>query len=203
MSETELVGDHVTEVCESTYVKHSGNRQIEAAGETKTTTVGDALKSKMPKNFSWVVDSQVCAMGFPGSPENMLYLLENNVRYLVSLTAERQPSVSDFPEITVLPITVLDFTPPTLEQIDQCLDIIDKALQEGKAAGLHCAHGKGRTGTVLACYFIREFCMEPQRALDQIRMYRPGSVETKEQEEVIFEYANYVKEKHKQDCENK
>ncbi|XP_060082194.1 dual specificity protein phosphatase 23-like isoform X2 [Ylistrum balloti] len=164
------------------------------------TTLGDALKSRMPKNFSWVVEDQVCAMGFPDSPENMMYLVENNVRTLVSLTAERQPLVKDFPEITLFPIKVVDFTPPTLEQIDQCIDIIEKTLLEGKAAGLHCAHGKGRTGTVLACYFIKEFCMEPKKALEQIRIYRPGSVETQEQEQVIFEYANYIKVKQKPKC---
>ncbi|XP_033736980.1 dual specificity protein phosphatase 23-like isoform X2 [Pecten maximus] len=168
--------------------------------EAEAPIVGDAIRSRMPGNFSWVVEDQVCAMGFPDSPENMKYLVERNVGYLISLTAERQPSVHDFPEITLLPVKVVDFTPPTVEQIDRCIDIIKTALQAGKAAGLHCAHGKGRTGTVLACYFIKEFCMEPKHALDQIRMYRPGSVETKEQEKVIFEYANYTKVKLKPDC---
>ncbi|XP_069127698.1 dual specificity protein phosphatase 23-like isoform X1 [Argopecten irradians] len=166
------------------------------------TIFGDVVKSRIPKNFSWVVENDVCAMGFPESPENMMYLVEHDVGYLVSLTDERQPSVKDFPEINLFPVKVKDFTPPTMDQIDQCIDIIETALKDGKAAGLHCAHGKGRTGTVLACYFIKRYCMEPQRALDEIRVYRPGSVETKEQEQAIFDYSDYIKVKDRQDCGN-
>lgn len=68
----------------------------------------------MPKNFSWVVGGHICAMGFPGQPENILYLVKNNVRYLISLTAEREPPVDGFPgtsifkRIQIFPMTKIN-----------------------------------------------------------------------------------------------
>ena len=57
-----------------------------------------------------------------------------------------------------------------------------------QAAGIHCAHGKGRTGTVLACYLIKHHNMTAAEAVSKIRMLRPGSIETSEQEQTVFLY---------------
>ena len=51
----------------------------------------------MPDFFSWLVDKKVCGMGFPWDKENIRYLLDNNVYYLISLTEEAQPKVDTFP----------------------------------------------------------------------------------------------------------
>lgn len=143
------------------------------------------LEPKMPNNFSWVVDGQICAMGFPGQAKNILYLVKNNVRYLISLTAEREPPVDGFPDLTLINIKVVDFTPPSIEQIEQCLSIFEKAGQEGKAVGIHCNMGKGRTGTVLACYFVKFHNMDPIRAIQQVKRLRRWSVQTLEQENAV------------------
>ncbi|KAL3868847.1 hypothetical protein ACJMK2_041604 [Sinanodonta woodiana] len=144
--------------------------------------------SKMPKNFSWVIDEKLCGMGFPGQSENMVYLLENNVKCLISLTPEREPPVHDFKDMDFFPVKVLDFTPPSQEQIDHCLEAISKANFEGKAAGVHCAHGQGRTGTVLACYLVKFLDYSGEDAIKKIRLLRPGSIETSEQEQAIRDF---------------
>ncbi|KAL5021084.1 hypothetical protein ScPMuIL_000239 [Solemya velum] len=86
------------------------------------------MTSVKPQNFSWVVENRVCGLAFPRQPENIQYLLENNVGCLITLTAEDIPPVNDFPE---------------------------KANQKGKAVAVHCMKGRGRTGTVLSCYFVK------------------------------------------------
>ena len=59
----------------------------------------EKVDSIMPDFFSWLVDKKVCGMGFPWDKENIRYLLDNNVYYLISLTEETQPKVDTFPEV--------------------------------------------------------------------------------------------------------
>ena len=58
---------------------------------------------------------------------------------------------------------------------------------------VHCLGGHGRTGTMLACYLVRFKNYPANKAIETIRRMRPGSVETKEQEEVIAQFAKSLK----------
>jgi atypical dual specificity phosphatase len=53
---------------------------------------------------------------------------------------------------------------------------------------VHCRAGKGRTGTVLAAYFVSKG-MSAAEALQRVRELRPGSIETPEQEHAIADLA--------------
>ena len=77
--------------------------------------------------------------------------------------------------------------PPTLQQMHQAVSIIQTSLKSNQPVVVHCMHGLGRTGTIIAGYFITSG-LSAQEAIDYIRKLRPGSVETEEQEKVIHEY---------------
>jgi atypical dual specificity phosphatase len=49
-------------------------------------------------------------------------------------------------------VPVPNFKPPTVAQMDHCAALITSAVLAGGAALVHCGGGKGRAGTVLACW---------------------------------------------------
>ena len=59
-------------------------------------------------------------------------------------------------------------------------------LARGGKVVFHCRGGLGRTG-LLAARLLVEFGLEPEEAIAQVRGARPGAIETKEQEQYIYE----------------
>lgn len=58
---------------------------------------------------------------------------------------------------------------------------------------MHCAHGKGRTGTILACYLVRKYSLSAEEAIQRLRALRPGSVETSGQEKIVSLYEQFMR----------
>ena len=61
-------------------------------------------------------------------------------------------------------------------------------MDQNKGVAVHCGAGLGRTGVVLAAYFVATGATA-QNAVARIRRLRPGSIETDEQAEAIEHYA--------------
>lgn len=58
---------------------------------------------------------------------------------------------------------------------------------------MHCTLGFGRTGTMLACYLVKERGLCAGDAIAEIRRLRPGSIETYEQEKAVFQFYQRTK----------
>lgn len=143
--------------------------------------------------FSWVIDKQAAGMPRPGGSrpleQDLAYLNEQGLDVLVSLTETPiNPQALQQHGIAGMHIPVQDFHAPTQEQLDQYVGSVQGWLSEGKQVGTHCAGGKGRTGTFLAALFVARG-MGAEEAIAEIRKLRPGSIETKEQEEAVKEFA--------------
>ena len=61
------------------------------------------------------------------------------------------------------------------------------ALREGRRIFLHCKGGLGRTGTVAAC-LLREAGIGAADAVAQVRLVRPKTIETTQQERYVQAY---------------
>jgi atypical dual specificity phosphatase len=55
------------------------------------------------------------------------------------------------------------------------------------AVAVHCTAGLGRTGVILACYFVTTG-LNPRDAMARVRRMRPGSIETTEQAKAVSEF---------------
>jgi atypical dual specificity phosphatase len=154
-------------------------------------------------NFNWLVGGEIAGMGQPGGygyqlrdgrerlARDLDLLSGEGIRAVVSLTedplAETMLRARD---MSYLHLPVADMEAPTLEDALKFMEFTRKAASANRPLVVHCGAGKGRTGTMLACYLV-ERGMGPGQALARVRRVRPGSVETAGQEDTVRDYSDH------------
>jgi len=151
-----------------------------------------------PLGFSWVEPSRLAAMARPFGPEELLWLRDQGIQLIISLTEEplRRDWVNDA-GLLAIHIPIGDMCAPLAEQFDEAISAIRRAHDQGIGVAIHCFAGHGRTGTLLAGYFVSQG-MSAEDAISRVRELRPGSIETPEQELAVAEYALRQKEQARQ-----
>lgn len=97
-------------------------------------------------------------------------------------------------KIEYLHLKVDDFSSPIIDELDSTVDYMIDQIGEDKPTLVHCLAGKGRTGTVLAGYIIKNEKINAQRAIEKVRILRPGSIQTDQQENTLYHYENFIKQ---------
>ena len=156
--------------------------------------------SNKPTNFSWVIDNKLAGSGTPMTSAQYKWLIKNNIKSIVTVREfplpekwlvdkEKETLINDYNFVYVK-----DYGVPTLEVLDNTVDYINtKISKEKKPLVVHCAAGKGRTGTILAAYLLKQDNISAQDAIKKIRKLRPGSIQSKIQEEILHKYETFLK----------
>lgn len=142
--------------------------------------------------ITWLEAGRLAACQYPYDDRALRELADRGVRVLVNLhKRSHSPELLARYGLTEHHLPVLAFIPPTPEQPEQGVTAIEQAIAAGQKVAVHCAAGLGRTGTLLACYLVKQG-LDPSEALARVREVRPGSVETPEQEAAIATYAREI-----------
>lgn len=156
--------------------------------------------SNKPTNFSWVIENKLAGSGTPMTSEQYRWLIKNNIKSIVTVREFPLPQkwLVDNEKETIINdykfVFVKDYGVPSLEVLDNIVDYINiKITKEKKPLVVHCAAGKGRTGTILAAYLLKQDNISSQDAIKKIRSLRPGSIQSKIQEEILHEYETFLK----------
>lgn len=160
---------------------------------------------RLPRFFTWVVPFTLAAMSTPRNAEDIKALASPHIgiRHIVTLTEEEPLDASWFRggrvKHTYLPVP--NYDPPTIEQVDLILRLTQN--ESNLPILIHCGGGKGRAGTVLACYLLaygfqppnstqEQPSMSPADAIAALRTIRPGSIETTQQEDFVAKYHSAI-----------
>ncbi|KAG1703551.1 hypothetical protein DVH05_007495 [Phytophthora capsici] len=184
---------------------------------TPYTPTGGVLEEyTLPRFLRWIVPFQLAAMSTPRNREDIRCLCYSlHIRHVVTLTEEEPlPSAwfDGLPNITNTFLPVANYKAPSIPQIDMFMRLCCSSSPLRTPVLVHCGGGKGRAGVMVACYLVafgfrsppdlqnddkstEEWSlpvMSAAEAIQALRSMRPGSIETKEQEDAVHDYCSLL-----------
>jgi atypical dual specificity phosphatase len=154
-----------------------------------------------PTNFSWVIEGKLAGSGMPMNYSQFLWVMTHGVKAIVTVREVPLPSKwfsnGNGDDVDYFHLRVEDYSAPSLEEIDNTIDYIQQQISKNKPVMVHCAAGRGRTGTILAAYLIKKENVTANQAIKKIRSVRPGSIQSNQQEMALYVYEKYLNSKTK------
>ncbi|KAF5351303.1 hypothetical protein D9758_008052 [Tetrapyrgos nigripes] len=165
---------------------------------------GSASKfCRMPRFFRWMIPFRIALMSTPRNEGDIALLSSLGIRTVLTLTEEEPLPATWFANKPVINIflPVPNYYPPSIEQMDIVMRTISD--ESNLPILIHCGGGKGRAGTVAACYVVACGFDRPSykqdhpelsapEAISIIRGIRPGSIETQHQEAFISKWCSTI-----------
>ena len=150
-----------------------------------------------PTNFSWVIEKKLAGSGMPVNLPQLLWVAKNGIRSIITVRERPLPTswlANTSQKLEYLHLKVDDFCAPPLESLQSTVQYIDQEISEEKPVLVHCAAGKGRTGTILAAYLMKQDPnLSSLDAIKKIRILRPGSVQSEEQISSLQSFESHLK----------
>ncbi len=150
-----------------------------------------------PQGFRWVEREKLAATPRPGIGGDLEFDLKALARvkidYLVSLeeVMPLQEAEAALHNISMYHLPTVDMSVPEMGDALALNREMHQWLKQGKRVAVHCKAGLGRTGTMLAAYYILRG-MSAADAMQKIRLVNPRMIQSREQENFLFDYSDYV-----------
>lgn len=152
----------------------------------------------MPERFHWILPGKLAAMALPGLAvaidEDLADIAARGVRAIATLTERPLPEAARArsSSLAFRHFPIDDFDVPTLDQVREFCAWADERIAANEPVAVHCFAGLGRTGTMIACFLVREPGRDPERVLWEMRRLEPGYVQTAAQEAFITVWATAI-----------
>jgi hypothetical protein len=173
----------------------------------------------LPDRAYWVVPGKFMAGAYPGSKvadEALVKgkkLLDCGIRRVISLMEAHEVGHSgeafvpygeplcglakdQSTVVSLARFPIRDMDVPTSKTMTSVLDEIDQSIAAGQPVYVHCWGGRGRTGTVVGCYLVRNGLEgeEALRRITELRRELPDahmpSPETEAQRQMVSRWAD-------------
>lgn len=152
-----------------------------------------------PRGFVWLVAGKLAGTPFPGivreTHQDLQALRDVGITRLISLTETPfEASVAASYGIQCTAVPMPDMHAPSQDDAWFLCQAIDAYLHKGEVVAVHCKAGLGRTGTVLALYWIWLGAgrVSGAAAIEHVRRREAGMIQSIEQENFLEEFARLV-----------
>ncbi|EKX37940.1 hypothetical protein GUITHDRAFT_144625 [Guillardia theta CCMP2712] len=166
-----------------------------------------AILAKSYEKRNWydrITDKVICGAlpysklvpKLPDLTARLVQLREEGVTHVVNMVAEWGGPEKEYQEYGIVQkrFPVIDFTPPTLEDIENATEYISKVVEGGGTVYVHCKAGRGRAASVCMAYLIKERKMSLMEAQKFLEDKRPHVLHMLYKRPVLREFASKVGE---------
>lgn len=146
-----------------------------------------------PDNFSWLIQGELAACARPQNPLQIVWLRRHGITDLLALTEEISrwlPSICNPLGMRLNHVPMQDHMPASSDEIANAVQEISEVLKSGRRIAVYCDGGLGRTGMVIASFFVKQgYAVDD--AIERTRRMRAESIE-RQQETSIREYSKSI-----------
>ena len=165
----------------------------------ETRSAAAASAAGAPLGFAWLEPGRLAGTPLPGAVNDMDHVLAAlkrvGISHLITLTERDLPQDAlKRHGLANLHLPIRDHEAPSLGQIQMLLKRMETLMAQGEVLAVHCLAGRGRTGTVLAAWWIREG-LTAQEALRRVRLLDAHYVQSAEQEAFLQRYEDVILQK--------
>ena len=165
----------------------------------ETRSAAAASAAGAPLGFAWLEPGRLAGTPLPGVVNDMDHdlaaLKRVGISHLITLTERDLPQDAlKRHGLANLHLPIRDHEAPSLGQIQMLLKRMETLMAQGEVLAVHCLAGRGRTGTVLAAWWIREG-LTAQEALRRVRLLDAHYVQSAEQEAFLQRYEDVILQK--------
>ncbi|VDM62530.1 unnamed protein product [Angiostrongylus costaricensis] len=145
-------------------------------------------------DMNWIIPGKILRYPYHSPETYFEYFRATNITTVVRLNV-RMYDAKKFTDAGFdhVDLFFIDGSTPSEKIVERFISVVDNAKG---AVAVHCKAGLGRTGTLIACWMMKEFGLNAAECMAWLRICRPGSVIGPQQEYLVcfgfFSHADFI-----------